>query len=230
MDNHEVWYLWSPWLESANSPWEKVLHLGIKKNIKKNCIILGNGQPVNDLYYLHTGEVKYTAVNTNGEEKTIWYISEGNIFGEVPYFDKANCYSIISSTTDSIVYTFSRQLFIETIVPQYPDIVPEIFVTMAHKIRVLVGQINDLTLNSPKIRTYKMIYALMSNPQNNHIHISQQELANILGIHRVTLNRIIVDLKNDGIIQEDISKKRITLSNPQKLLLLIEKEQESGGK
>ncbi|MDO0822732.1 Crp/Fnr family transcriptional regulator [Desulfosporosinus nitroreducens] len=225
MENNEIWYLWSPWLKATNSPWEEVLHLGVKKRFKKNSIILGNGQPVNDLFYLHTGEIKLSSVNSNGEEKPVWYISRGNIFGEVPYFDKAHCYSIFTSVTDSVVYLFNRQVLTKTIIPQYPDIVLNIFNTMASKMRILASQVNDLSLNSPKMRVYKMIYSLVSDPINNVIYSSQQELANLLSIHRVTLNRILVDLKNSGIIQEDISKKRITLINAEELLKLIEAEQ-----
>lgn len=225
MGNHDISYLWSPWLRPTNSPWKEILHLGVKKRFKKNSIILGNGQPVNDLYYLHAGEIKLSSVSANGEEKPIWYICSGNIFGEVPYFDKVDCYSVFTSLTDCIIYTFNRQLLTETIIPQYPHIVMNIFETMANKLRIVSSQINDLSLNPPKIRVYKLIYSLALDPNNNIIHNSQQELADLLGIHRVTLNRILVDLKIKGILQEDISKKRITLLNPVGLLELIAAEQ-----
>jgi CRP/FNR family cyclic AMP-dependent transcriptional regulator len=95
---------------------------------------------------------------------------------------------------------------------------------MAKKLRLMSRQINDLSLNQPRLRVYKMIYALLS--RNEEIDISQQELADLLGMHRITLNRVISDLKNDGIIKNRENKKGYSLCNPQGLLELIENEQE----
>ncbi len=223
MRDSEISYLWYPWLDTANSPWEEILHLGNKRRYKKNSIILGQGETSNELYYLHSGEVKFSSVGTNGNEKPIWFIKAGNVFGEVPFFDHFVTYSFFTCVEDSIVYTFHQEVLTETIFPRYPQIVMNVFETMAKKIRLMSSQINDLGLNSPKLRVYKMIYSLLVNTESRHI--SQQALADLLGIHRVTLNRIISDLKNDGIIQENISKSGIFLRDPVGLLNLIKAEQ-----
>lgn len=117
MDYPEITYTWSPWLNQIQSPWENVLHLGVKRQFKKKSVVLGNAQRVNDLYYLNT---------TN----------------------------------------------------------------------------------------------------NGVLEISQKELGDLLGIHRVTLNHILSDLKDKGIIESQKCKKRINVSNMEKLLDQIKLEEQ----
>ncbi|MCR6544924.1 Crp/Fnr family transcriptional regulator [Dehalobacterium formicoaceticum] len=224
MQDSEILYLWSPWLDTSNTPWEEILDLGRKRHYKKNSIILGQGQTVSELCYLHTGEIKLSSTSASGNEKPIWYIKAGNVFGEVPFFDHGIMNSYFICTEDCSVYFFSKEVLMETIFPKYPHIVMNIFETMAKKLRLMSSQINDLSLNPPKLRVYKMIYASLSH--NETAHISQQELADLLGMHRITLNRIISDLKNDGIIQKNENEKRFSLCDPKGLLELIEAEQE----
>lgn len=225
MEKVELSYKWSPWLEASYFPWEQVLHLGSKKRYTKNCVILGNGEFVKELHYLHRGKVKLVSVNSQGEEKILWYISSGSIFGEVPFVDRNKSYSYFISEEDCIVYTFTRRIVMEKILPNYPDIMMNTLETLTKKVRILTSQINDLTLNTPKIRTYKMLYHLFSTNNNSELCITQQELANLLGIHRVTLNQILVHLKKQGIIQQDSRKKRIIVDKPSELLKLIDQEQ-----
>ena len=127
MDN-DILSLWSPWLRTANSPWEQVLHFAVKKHYSKNDIILGNRQLINELYYLHVGEIKMIHLNSEGEEKPVWYIGSGNIFGETPFLLGGECNTIFTCVRDSIVYTFNRQLVMETTktICHYPLTIPSL--------------------------------------------------------------------------------------------------------
>ncbi|TGE34367.1 Crp/Fnr family transcriptional regulator [Desulfosporosinus sp. Sb-LF] len=227
MDTPIISYTWSPWLNQIQSPWEKVLHLGVKRQFKKNSVVLGNAQRVNDLYYLYKGKIKVVSTTSLGREKPIWYISSGNIFGEVPFLDGDLCYNIFTCQEDCIVFTFSREVFSGKIIPQYPEVIKSVFGSMALKMRNLSAQINDVCLNSPKMRVYKMLYFL--NPSNNGVlEVSQKELGDLLGIHRVTLNQILNDLKDKGIIEPQKCKKRFNVLDIEKLLDQIKLEEQEG--
>lgn len=229
MDGSKISYTWSPWLNEVQSPWENVLHLGVKRQFKKNSVILGNSEGVNDLYYLHEGKIKVISTTSLGREKPIWYISSGNIFGEVPFLDGGLCYNVFMCIEDCIVYTFSRDVFSEKLIPQYPDVIKNTFGIMALKLRNLSAQINDICLNSPKMRVCKMLYFLDST-NNGVLEVSQKELGDVLGIHRVTLNHILNELKDKGIIEPQKYKKRINVLDVDKLLdqIKLEEQKEEG--
>ena len=222
MEN-DLWNSWSPWIKNAKSPWEQVLNLASRKQYSKNDIIIWNGQIVDELYYLKEGEIKMVYLNPEGEKKSVWYIESGNIFGETLFFLRNECSMIVSCEKDSIVYTFDRKKIMEVFLHN-PDIINDMFTRMAGKIQTLTRQIYDLSLNSPKMRLYRMLYFMSTSRPDNILNISQQDLADLLGIHRVTANKLLVGLKNDGIIEHDIKRKRIAISKPLSLLELIEKE------
>ena len=225
MPETELSYMWSPWLEAKQYPWEQVLHLGSKKQFVSNCVILESGELVKELYYLQKGTVKFVSINAQGEEKIIWYITAGNVFGEVPFVDGVKSDSYFVTEEDCVVYTFNKQTVMEDILPNHPDIMKNLLYTMSKKVRILTGQINDLSLSTPKMRVYKMLYHLFSTNNNKGLCISQQELASLLGIHRVTLNQILTGLKKQGVIQHDSRKRRIIIARATDLLRLIEQEQ-----
>lgn len=225
MQEVELLHRWSPWLVAGQSPWEQVLHLGRKKNYQKNCIIIGSGELVKELHYLQTGKVSFLSANSCGEEKIVWYISQGNLFGEIVFFDGEKSSNYFVSDEDCTVYTFDKRTVMEKILLNYPDILENMLYTLSKKARILTGQINDLSLNTPKMRVYKMLYHLFASTRNKELCVSQQELASLLGIHRVTLNQILVSLKKQGVIQQDSRKRRIIVDNPAGLLRLIEEEQ-----
>lgn len=224
MNSSEITYTWSPWLNQTQLPWEKILHLGVKKQFRKDSIIIGNGQLVKDLYYLYKGKIKVVSTTCIGREKPIWYISKGNIFGEVPFLDGGLCYTVFTCQEDCTVYTFSRKVFSDKIVLQHPEILMSILTSLSLKTRNLLSQINDLCLNSPKMRVCKMLYYLSLSHRGNIIEISQQELGDMLAIHRITLNHIINDLKDKGIISKKRVKKKIIIEDPKQLLEEIDVE------
>ncbi|MGC7870855.1 Crp/Fnr family transcriptional regulator [Desulfosporosinus sp. SYSU MS00001] len=220
----EISNFWSPWVATTTFSWEKVLGFASKRQYKKNDIILWNGQIVDELYYLNEGQIKMSYLNFEGEKKSVWYIESGNIFGEAPFFLGRECSMLISCERDSIVYAFDRKAIMEIILHN-SEIMVDMLTRMASKIQTLTRQIYDLSLNSPKMRLYRMLYFMTKTRPGNTANISQQDLADLLGLHRVTVNKLLVALKNDGIIEHDIKRKRIVVSNPSILLELIEKEQ-----
>jgi len=221
MEN-DLWNSWSPWIKNANSPWEQVLNLASRKQYSKNDIIIWNGQIIDELYYLKEGEIKMVYLNPEGEKKSVWYIESGNIFGETLFFLGNQCSMMVTCEKDSIVYVFDRKVVMEKFLNN-PVIMNDMLTRMAGKIQTLTRQIYDLSLNSPKMRLYRMLYFMSTSRPDNILKISQQDLADLLGIHRVTVNKLLVVLKNDGIIEHDIKRKRIAISNPLSLLELIEK-------
>lgn len=216
---------YSPWISARNRIWESVLHLGKKHCYDKGNFILGGGHPTDHLYYLHTGQVKYSLVSPEGNEKIIWYLDNGNIFGAAPFFEGSPMGDICSAITaleKCEVYIFSRDCFNNEIVVKYPELVTNLIQSMAFKIFLAVNRGGDLT--SLPSRVCKILIYLLQREGDGDVNgriisskgISQQELAFILGVHRVTLGNAITRLKQEGII-EHISKRRLVVNSAERL-------------
>lgn len=222
MVKHGASRLCSPWIKPRNSIWETVLHLGNKRIYKKGNIVAGNGELIECLYFLYAGRLKLSNINTSGTEKILWYLEKGNLFGEVPFWDRRPMEGIFTASEESIVYTFSRKCVYEQIVTRYPALIINLLEGLANKARVASMEASDtdsLIRRVSKILIY-VIAREYGDEASGRIEcrhgISQQELASILGIHRVTLNHAVAQLKKQGIIAE-MSKNALIINDYESL-------------
>ena len=219
----------SPWIGTQNAIWEKVLHLGQKHCYGKGNIIIGGNDPVIEhLYYLHEGNLKYFGTNPEGDEKILWFLEKGNIFGEVPFFRKSPMKNFFVAVEECVVYTFSRHCFYSAILPHHHDLVANLFESMANKIRVVTIPASDLTSLSTRVCKVLM-YVLARGEEHDEgggtfttQGITQHELACIIGVHRVTLNNVIAQLKREGILGH-FSKNKLEIKDYARLLEYAEK-------
>lgn len=215
----------SVWIKSCNAVWQKILHLGRKQQYGKNELIGGNGEYVKCLQYLHKGRLKLTRFNAEGNEKIFFYIEQRNLFGEVPFWSGKPMDSAFIAVEPCEVYEFSQQCIKDDVMKNHPELIVNLLEGMASKMHVITGQASELASLLNRVSKV-LVYAA----EREHIHaasnevicakgISQQELANILGVHRVTLNHVIKQLKKDGIIG-DMTKSNLVILDYARLLAL----------
>lgn len=198
-------------VKTVGSSWQKVLPLGMERHLTKGTVIMRAGQIVDTLYYLTSGEVRMERSNLDGLQKTYWYIGPDCVFGETPLFHRMPTTLTAVCTKPTIVYLFSRDTLIHKILPNNPELFMEIVETLAHKVRVLTNQIATLSMDALNIRICKYLHNALERDEQGHLfvslHISQQTLANVLGVHRVSCNRALRELEKKGIISECTNKK-----------------------
>lgn len=223
----EIQDFYSPWIGAQNRIWQSVLYLGQKRCYNKGSVILAIGQPIDHLYYLHTGQVKYFTISSEGNEKIMWYLDKGNVFGAAPFFDKRPVANAITAIEKCEVYCFPRSYFNDEIVPKYPELVTNLIQSMAYKTRLAVNRGGDAACLLSRVS--KILFYVAQRQSNNQAigkvvcpkGISQQELAFILGVHRVTLNNAIAQLKREGIIGH-IGKRNLVINSVERLLKYVQ--------
>jgi CRP-like cAMP-binding protein len=208
------------WVPARNEAWKNVLHLGVRHAYGKNDIIIDSGHHVNNLYYIAKGQVRLSRVNTEGLEKILWFVSEGMIFGETPFFDGSPAFSMHCSVGESVIYSFSREVVYGEIASQYPEIWQDLLSSLASKVRTLSNQICNLSLADLKSQVCRFIFQVREKDFDSEgkygrvvvrANTSQQELANVLGVHRVSISKVLGQLKREGVI-EKYSKKEIIVA------------------
>lgn len=215
--------LCSPLINSKNAAWESVLHLGKRKTFLKNSMVIGNGTLIDQLYYLKDGRLRLSKIIPDGSEKIVWYLDKGNLFGEVPFWDKKPMDGIFVAMEECIVYSFTRDCIEQEILVKYPELTANMLESMANKARVLALQASDIT--SLKHRVCKLLIYIVERECgevvvgkiNCTLGLSQQELAGLLGVHRVTLNHALNQLKKEGIV-ESVSKGKVMITDYSRLL------------
>ena len=215
----------SPWIKPANQLWAQVLHLGQRQQYSRNALIGGNGEHVDCLHYLSRGRIKLCRLTADGQEKILFYVEPDNLFGEVPFWSGQPMDSTFIAVEHCHVYTFTRQTIKEDIMGRYPELIVNLLEGMANKMHIISGQAcNAASLLN---RVSKMLVWVAERDPVAHKEsknfavkgVSQQELANILGVHRVTLNHVIGQLRQQGVIGE-MTKSTLVIRDYDRLLTL----------
>lgn len=186
--------------------WRKVLSLGIRLKFSKGATIRYGEHLADFLFFLDQGEVRLVRTSLDGREKFIWVMGPGSLLGETPFLDGLPTRGVQIARTDCVVYAFSRKSVFEKILPQDPELMTALLMTLASKVRVLSNQSVSLSLDSLASRICKYLQLRVSpdmqNENNVYVNpgLNQQDLANMLGVHRVTLNKALRELEKNGVL------------------------------
>ncbi len=186
--------------------WRQVLHLGTRLHFRKGEEVMHGGAKGEYLYYVHQGEVRLMRSTLDGREKILMSMRSGSITGETPFFDEVPARSSIVAGTDCVVYAFSHDCVMHEIVPCYPELTLALLHSLASKVRVLCNQSVSLSLEELPARICRFLHLRMRNSGQGDPDprilpgLNQQELANLLGVHRVTLNKTLRELEREGVL------------------------------
>lgn len=204
IDLHETGSAFPLSLPRINSPWERILHLGVQKRYKANELILTGDTPPDELMYIHSGSVRCEHPGLKGNLKICFYAESGTIFAETLAINGLPTVASFFAAEDTVVYAFSVKTLKNDIVPNHPDLAFNLMRTMAYKIRLYSLHLESITLNDVCGQICRICYSMLAaeDALERTPGISQQELADILGVHRNTIVRAVRRLKAERIVDE----------------------------
>ena len=135
----------------------------------------------------------------------------------------------IAAGKASVLYRFSKECVYKVLVPQYPDIALCLLRSLARKTRLFANQSVTLSVRELPIRICRFLRLQASMLPDGSMdrrivpELNQQELASLLGVHRVTLNKAMRDLERDGVIGP-YSRHEVYVLNTQHFMELVEME------
>lgn len=185
--------------EGLNAAWRDVLPLGTRSQLAR-----GTSLPLGtSLYFLDQGKVRLSFISKDGLEKVVMYIASGSIFGEAPFFSGLPVVnSFFACRQKSLVYSFTRPV-VERICAERPDLAMNLMQAMGRKLRLLFEQASSISLHSLRRRTFRFFQQRIepgSMPPTARIGISKQEMASLLGVHRISLYKLLRECEEEGIL------------------------------
>ena len=192
-----------PWMEFQNQGrWEKALHLGRKVIWKGKTCIQRPGDDVTSIFLIREGTIKVSATSAEGVQRTLWFMGPGSILGEAALFAGQKNTHYIDAVEDSVAYEFSRSNVVERLLVDHPDLGEALLTNLATKSYIMSTQIEESTFLSAYRRICRFIYGLCLSRNTRQITLSHSEIAELLGLHRVTVSNAIGDLTRRGLLQE----------------------------
>ena len=199
---------------------EDLLQVGSKivvKQFKKNEIILFRGDTNNYIYIIFDGEVKVSQSTEDGKEIILFIHQAGEIFGETSLVDRGNSPALIAATKDTFCAIISmKDLY--SIMFNYNDILERLIHILSSRLCQSWELIQMLNSNNAPQRVKTLLMMLAKRYGKNareetilNIRLTHQSIANMTGLTRETVTRVIDVWQRNG----DIStKNKLIQLNP----------------
>ena len=169
-------------------------------------MIIREGDPSKDLYYIINGSVTVVIEDTKGNEIVLAYLNPGEFFGEIGMFgDEHSRTASVRAKPKSEIASISYEK-LQNLTEIFPDLMFLIASQLAIRLRRTSRKVSDLAFTDVKGRVAKTLLDLCSNPDaithpdGMQISITRQELGRIVGCSREMVGRVLKSLEEDHLI------------------------------
>ena len=218
----------SPWVnyDDTGTMREKFMLLGMPRFFSKGSFVYQQGDYTKEFYYLAEGKVKISILGEDGTEKILAFQEEGTLFGVSSVFDKGSYRETAQVISPSKIYVINVSK-ITHLIQTDPTIALCIIRACARRIRLLTSEIERLSFLNAKMHIAQVLaQVIISHGRSTNrgkkleIHLTHQELADIVSVERSTVTRVLNDFRKMGIVEKD--KWELIVVDEQKLKQIAE--------
>jgi CRP/FNR family transcriptional regulator len=179
------------------------------------------GSSGNQLYVVLDGKIKLTRAATDGRENLLGVLGPGEMFGELSLFDPRPRTASAIAVTDSRLAALAHD-DLRSWLTGRPDVALHLLRALAQRLRRANDVMADLVFTDVPGRVAKALLDLADRfgttqedgLQVNH-DLTQEELAQLVGASRETVNKALADFAARGWLQ--LSAKSVLLIEPERL-------------
>lgn len=181
-------------------------------NIKSDEPIYFANEPSKTIYFLKTGRVKINKYLSDGSEKIIAIINPGEIFGEMAYLDEDQRTDYAVTVESSLICAINKN-DLASFIEKNPELNLRLTKLLGLKLRSFSERIEDLIFKdaNQRVASFILRYAEKNGKKvGDQIFVKpflkHQNIGELTACSRQTVNYILTDLRNRGIIDFDRSK------------------------
>jgi CRP/FNR family cyclic AMP-dependent transcriptional regulator len=193
-------------LDETFHPFLKTLMI---KKFRQGTILLYQGEVPQSAYIVKAGIVKLYNITAQGDERIAAFKIPGDMFPTTWSFDKvASAFYYYEAQTDGEMYVMQREMF-RAYIEEHPKAMATV---SSHYLSKYAGSLMRITaLEQPKASD-KVLYTLYYLVQcygeevrpgtiRVKIHLTQQMIADLIGLTRETTAAELVKLKRKGVLK-----------------------------
>lgn len=177
------------WAEQSNT----LIHY------KKNEQVYLEKEPAHHFYYLKSGRVRIYVTSAGGNEKTLAVYHAHAIFGEAAFFDGSPRMSSARAVQDSQIIPIGRHEILNYL-QEHPIQALSMIESLAKTVRNLSTQINEISFLPANCRIARFLLNESQYGQKE-VHCTHDEIASRVGCSRITVSRILADLRKQALLE-----------------------------
>jgi len=197
-----------------------LLQAGNRKHMEGKEVVFNRGEAGNKIYFILNGGVKVSTLSHQGQEIIFDVLVTGDFFGEMSLFDDKPRTGTVTTLVPTTLFMLGKNEFLDSL-ERCPAISIRLIRTLVARLRMMDSFIEDVIFLDAAERIAKRVIALarmFGRPGENSeiridLKVSQQELANLVGITRESVNKQFREWEKAGVIALD--KGCLILAQPQ---------------
>ncbi|MBU8880982.1 Crp/Fnr family transcriptional regulator [Bacillus sp. FJAT-29790] len=181
----------------------------VKKDYKKGDQVISEYEEAKGVYFVHSGIVKLTKQDDQGNEIIVCIKKTGEIFAEACLFNaEAKCYPATATMLQEGEIYFLNTDDLEQELLLSPEMAVQIIRYMSASLRDMTSILRDIALLDVYMKTVRTLERLADkfganrcNKMYIELPITVQEFATLVGTSRESVSRVFSKLRKDGIIE-----------------------------
>jgi CRP/FNR family transcriptional regulator len=193
------------------------------KSVPKGSYLFHEGDPSNGFYIVQAGAINIHRVNQAGKEQVIHVFRPGESFGEATLATEKGYPGDARALEASQVLLVQKWAFL-ALLKRQPELALRMLGAMSVHLRVLVGQLDDLTLKDVETRLANWLLKRCPNsasakPARIELSVTKRVLAAELGTVSETFSRTLAKFREQKLIA--VKGKTLIVLDPSRLTALL---------
>ena len=184
-------------------------------------VLFNEGDSGDRLYVVLDGKIKLGRTSGDGRENLLAVLGPGQMFGELSLFDPGPRSATATAVTDSRLASLGHAELQPWLVNR-PDVARGLLFQLAHRLRRTNEVVADLVFSDVPGRVAKALIDLSTRfgrqaDDGIHVHhdLTQEELAQLVGASRETVNKALADFASRGWLR--LEPRSVVLVEPDRL-------------
>ena len=180
--------------------------IGMSYRLDKGDFVFHTGENADCVYFLKTGKIKVSHPVSNGKEITLWFCFGGDIFGLAEAAQNGEREVNARACEKSEILRITRDNFNGYLFDQ-PQVMFLLLQVISSRLRCLSETLANVAGEQVQTRFARLIVWLCTRYGSNdgdsisiNVHLTHQEIAEMIGSTRQTITSIMSDFKEKGIL------------------------------
>jgi len=172
--------------------------------IRRGEVLFREGDSGDRLFVVTDGKVKLGRSSTDGRENLLAILGPGQMFGELSLFDPGPRSATVTAVTDVSMLVLSHDEMVRWLSGR-PEVARGLLSQLAGRLRKANDVVADLVFSDVPGRVAKALLDLSARfgrtaDDGVHVHhdLTQEELAQLVGASRETVNKALADFAQRG--------------------------------
>ncbi|MDD8017074.1 MAG: Crp/Fnr family transcriptional regulator [Bacteroidota bacterium] len=175
--------------------------------LEKGETIFHYGDAAVFFYIVHHGKIKMTNYSDDGREFVQGYFTDGQSFGEPPFFQKSPYPASAIAVEKSTVWKIPRENFLKLLKNNF-DIHLELTTTLSNRLIYKSTMLSELAIEEAEHRLVTLMQFVIDHNKKESLHpykipFTRQQLADMTGLRVETVIRTMKSLEQKRFLEID---------------------------